>query len=136
MEDIVSTQESELAEFDDDTDKVEQFMALAEKYTDFSELTTPMLNEFVDKILVHAPEKNDGERTQEVEIYFKFIGKFDIPQPEPTAEELEQLEKERDKRARNLVAVQKYQKKMREKRKAHEEELAQQKALEQLENVS
>ena len=38
----------------------------------------PMLNEFVDKILVHAPDKSSGERVQEVKIYFKFIGKFDI----------------------------------------------------------
>lgn len=126
LEDIISLEESELTEYNEDTDRVEQFMALVEKYTDFSELTTPMLNEFVDKILVHAPEKIDGERVQEVEIYFKFIGKFDIPQPEPTPEELEQMEKDRDRRVRNLVAVKKYQKKMREKRKAHEQELEKQ----------
>ena len=94
-----------------------------------------MLNEFVDKILVHAPDKSSGERVQEVEIYFKFIGKFDIPIPEPTAEELALMEKERDRRARKRLAVKKYQDKMRKIRKAHEEELAQQK-LEQIKNVT
>ena len=42
-------------------------------------LTTPIIFEFVDKILVYAPEKIDGERTMEIGIYLKFIGKFDIP---------------------------------------------------------
>ena len=46
--------------------------------TDFSELTTPMINEFIDKILVHAPYYIDGERMQEVEIYLNFIGKFEV----------------------------------------------------------
>ena len=56
--------------------------------TDFSELTTPMINEFIDKILVHAPYYIDGERMQEVEIYLNFIGKFEIPQPQLSEEEI------------------------------------------------
>lgn len=66
---------------------MERFLSLAKKYTDFSELTTPMINEFIEKIIVHAPEKIDGDRTQEVEIYLKFIGRFDLPAPELTPEE-------------------------------------------------
>lgn len=46
-----------------------------------------MINEFIDKILVHVPEKVDGDRIQEVEIYLKFIGHFELPAPELTAEE-------------------------------------------------
>ena len=67
---------------------------LAQKLTktprrvDFSELTTPMINEFIDKILVHAPYYIDGERMQEVEIYLNFIGKFEIPQPQLSEEEI------------------------------------------------
>ena len=61
-------------------------------------LTTPKFYEFIDKIIVHAPVLSTGERVQEVEIYLKCIGKFDVPMPEPTAEELEQMEKERKKR--------------------------------------
>lgn len=75
----IAEMEQQLASFAEDTERVDQFMALAKKYTDFSELTTLMLNEFVDKILVHAPEKINGERVQEIEIYLKFIGKFDLP---------------------------------------------------------
>lgn len=96
----VQTDEAMLSSFEEDSARIEQFMALAKRHTDFSELTTPMLNEFVEKILVHAPEKVDGDRVQEVEIYLKFIGKFDVPMPEPTEEELrrqEQLKKHRMK---------------------------------------
>nr|WP_300569761.1 DUF4368 domain-containing protein [uncultured Acetatifactor sp.] len=75
-----------LEDFEQGTANVERFLALAKKYTDFSELTTPMINEFVDKIIVHAPEKIDGDRTQEVDIYLKFIGRFDLPAPELTPE--------------------------------------------------
>ena len=51
-------------------------------------VTTPMINEFIDKILVHAPYYIDGERMQEVEIYLNFIGKFEIPQPQLSEEEI------------------------------------------------
>ena len=83
----ITDAESALASFEQDTANVERFLALAKKYTDFSELTTPMINEFVDRIIVHAPEKVDGDRTQEVDIYLKFIGRFDLPAPELTPEE-------------------------------------------------
>ena len=47
-----------------------------------------MINEFIDKILVHAPYYIEGERMQEVEIYLNFIGKFEIPQPPLREEEI------------------------------------------------
>lgn len=131
LEEIIKEQEKELTEFNEDTDKVEQFIELAEKYTDFTELTTPMINEFVDKIVVHAPDKSSGERVQEVEIYLKYIGKFDVPIPEPTAEELAQQEKARIRRQKNRKAVDKYQKRIKAERLAHKQELEKQK-----ENVS
>ncbi|MGI5899244.1 MAG: DUF4368 domain-containing protein [Christensenellales bacterium] len=83
----VAETEERLTAFAEDTDRVEQFLTLARKYTDFSELTTPMINEFIDKIIVHAPEKVDGDRTQEIEIHLKFIGRFELPAPELTPEE-------------------------------------------------
>ena len=64
--------------FAEDTARAEQFLELAKKYTDFSELTTPMINEFVEKIIVHAPERIDGDRVQEVEIHLRFIGQFEL----------------------------------------------------------
>ena len=99
LEEVIAADLVELEVFTTDKDRAQQFLSIAKRYTDFSQLTTPMINEFVDKILVHAPEKVDGERTMEIEIYLKFIGKFDIPMPEPTPEELEAAEKARKKRS-------------------------------------
>jgi small-conductance mechanosensitive channel len=88
----VKTSEERLSSFEEDTARVEQFMELAKRYTDFSELTTMMMNEFIEKIVVHAPEKVDGDRVQEVEIYLKFIGQFELPAPELTEEEIKRQE--------------------------------------------
>lgn len=97
----VKADEERLSVFEEDTARVEQFMELARKYTDFSELTTPMINEFIEKIIVHAPEKMDGDRVQEIEIYLKFIGHFELPAPELTAEEIKRQEQLKRHRIRS-----------------------------------
>ena len=95
---FVTETEQQLSTFEEDTARAEQFLALAKKYTDFSELTTPMINEFIDKILVHAPYYVDGERMQDVDIYLNFIGQFEIPEPELSEEEIKRQEQLRKKR--------------------------------------
>src|SRR5699024_6910623 len=47
------------------------------------------------------PDRSTGERVQEIEIYLNFIGKFEVPMPEPTPEELAAEEKRRQKRIRD-----------------------------------
>ena len=105
----VSVKEGEerLSVFEEDTARVEQFVELAKKYTDFSELTTPMINEFIEKIIVHAPEKIDGDRVQEIEIYLKFIGRFELPAPELTEEEIKRQEFLKKERTRSRERYQK-----------------------------
>ena len=103
----VAADEERLSSFEEDTARVEQFMKLARRYTDFSELTTMMINEFIDKIIVHAPEKIDGDRTQEVEIYLKFIGQFELPAPELTEEEIKRQEQLKRHRIRSRERYQK-----------------------------
>ncbi len=93
--------ERQIATFEEETTNAGQFLELAKKYTDFSELTTPMINEFIEKIMVHAPDRSDGDRVQEVDIYLKFIGKFDLPTPELTEEELKEQERLRKERIRS-----------------------------------
>ena len=101
LEASVAEAETQIASFEEDTSRAEQFLELAKKYTDFSELTTPMINEFIEKIIVHAPEKVDGDRVQEVEIYLSFIGRFDVPTPEPTEEEIKRQEQLKRHRIRS-----------------------------------
>ena len=97
----IAEAEDSLTSYKEDTARVEQFLALAKKYTDFSELTTPMINEFIDKIIVHAPERIDGDRVQEVEIYLNFIGKCELPEKKLTAEEVKREEQLRRHRIRS-----------------------------------
>jgi len=56
------------------------FLALARHYSaDFAELTPEMLREFIDKIVVHHRQKEQGVMQQRVEIYYKLIGHFKVP---------------------------------------------------------
>ena len=117
-----------------ETDNVNQFMELAKKYTDFTVLTTPMLNEFIDKIVVHAPYYNEVDRFQQIDIYFNFIGKFELPKVEPTPEELAEMERLRKRRLRNKIYTRRYrEKKKAEKLAAEKEMMRQQEELEKSE---
>ena len=82
----------------------EKFIALIDKYENFNTLTNTMLNEFVEKILVHErARKGSQDTTQEVEIYFNFVGRYIPPalQPVPlTPEEQEELRKKEERKDR------------------------------------
>ena len=58
---------------------LKQLLVNVRKYTDPEELTPEMLNDLVDKILVHAPDKSSGHRTQKIEIYYNAVGIIDLP---------------------------------------------------------
>ncbi len=58
---------------------LKQLLANVRKYTDPEELTAEMLNDLVDKILVHAPDKSSGHRKQKIEIYYNAVGIIDLP---------------------------------------------------------
>lgn len=55
------------------------FLKNVRKYTDPEELTAEMLNDLIDKIFVHAPDRSNGQRTQKIEIYYKAVGIIEIP---------------------------------------------------------
>ena len=82
----------------------EKFIALIDKYENFDTLTNTMLNEFVEKILVHErSRKGSQDTTQEIEIYFNFLGRYIPPslQPVPlTTEEQEELRKKEERKDR------------------------------------
>ena len=123
MEASIAEARNLLTAFEEDTSRAEEFLALAKKYTDFSELTTAMINEFVDKIIVHQSEKDEhGERTQEVEIYLKYIGQIDLPAEEAVAEDPAEEERRKKHRA--------YKRDYYRKKKAQQESAAQEKELE------
>ena len=55
------------------------FLKIVRKYTEIEELTLDILQEFIDKIVVHHREEIAGETIQKVEIYYKMIGSIEIP---------------------------------------------------------
>ena len=96
------------------------------RYTSFDELTAPMLNEFIEKVVVHEADKSIGDRRQKVDIYFNFIGCFVSPKPEVilTAEEeakaqeaLAARNREREKNKLRMRWVREAQRVAREKGK-------------------
>lgn len=113
QEEIIAARQS-LTDYQKDGMRVTQFKALAKKYTDFSMLTTPMLLEFVDRILVHEAQKIDGERMQEIEVYLNFVGNVQIPTPEPTPEEAALAEKKRKRRAQQRKWYHKKQERLKQ----------------------
>ena len=111
---MIASENERLAAYEEDTGKINDFLALTRKYTDFTQLTPQLIYEFIDRIEVHKPEKVDGERTQEVEIFLKYIGKFEVPLPDPTPEEIAEAEKIRRRRANGRERA----RRLREKKKA------------------
>lgn len=63
----------EQTEFD-----LQQFLKNVRKYTDPKELTPELLNDLVDKIVIHASDKSSGKRKQKIEIYYKAAGIINI----------------------------------------------------------
>ena len=57
---------------------VEKWVGLMKRYVNPTELTAELLNTLIEKILVHeAVKSEDGSREQEVEIFYRFIGKIE-----------------------------------------------------------
>lgn len=119
------TLQAELDAFRADSEKSGRFIELVRRYTEFDTLTTAMLNEFVEKILVHEADKSSGERVQDVGIHFNFIGNFVLVKEEPappTPEELAEQEKLRQKRAKQREANRRWYAKKREKQEQERRE--------------
>lgn len=60
-------------------DGLDAFIALTQKYVDVEELTQTIVNEYIKKIIVCAPDKSSGKRKQKVKIFFNFVDDVDIP---------------------------------------------------------
>lgn len=115
LEQSIETLQSELDGFHADSERADKFIAVVKKYTDLTELTPAMINEFIEKIMVYEADKSSGERIQQVDIYLNFIGKFDVPDHVPTPEEMEAEEKAQLKRERHREAQRRYTEKQKQK---------------------
>ena len=129
LTEIVSQDQQELERISRETINAEKFLSLVRKYTDFSELTPAMINEFVEKILVHQAQGKGASRIQEIEIFFNFVGKVDIPHKEVelTEEEKAALAEQERRRAKKAEYNRRYmEKKRRQWKEQQEQEQAEQ----------
>ena len=95
---------TEQAQYENDRKSAARFLKLVERYSNAEEMSTVMLNEFVEKIIVHERDrKGSADTTQKIEIYFNFIGEYIPPtmaEKEPTPEELEEMRKKEARKDR------------------------------------
>ena len=70
---------TKLAEQDkQDSDNAQKWVSLIRQYTNLEELNAELLNTLIDKIVIHTATKDkDGNREQEIEIFYRFVGKID-----------------------------------------------------------
>ncbi len=98
-----------IQQYEKDQKSADQFIALIDKYKNFNVLTNTMLNEFVEKILVHErARKGSQDTTQEVEIYFNFIGRYVQPHFGEVTLTQEEREEQRKKEERKDKLHQNY----------------------------
>ena len=87
--------EKAIKRYEKETDRAKKFIRLIERYDNFDELTPTIINEFVEKILVHERDwKGSQTANQKVEIYFNFIGNYEPPKEELSEEEMQKLREE------------------------------------------
>ena len=121
LETSIQNTQKEISDFEEDNTRIDKFLELVRKYTDFSELTTPMIHEFIDKIVVHEADKSTGERIQQIDIYLKYVGRLDVPMLELTPEQRKEEERKRKKRAWNRTYMRrKYEREKAEREAAQE----------------
>ena len=76
---MVNAYEQDKADFD-------SFAAVIRKYVGITELTPTIVNEFVKKIIVHAPDKSSGHRRQKIQIIWNFVGELKQDEDKQTIE--------------------------------------------------
>ncbi|RHM74942.1 DUF4368 domain-containing protein [Hungatella effluvii] len=100
----ISVLEKAVKSYEKHEKDADRFIALIDKYENFDKLTIAMLNEFIEKILVHERDRKGSiQTTQEVEIYFNFVGRFVPPafgEVELPPEELEEIRKREERKDR------------------------------------
>jgi DNA invertase Pin-like site-specific DNA recombinase len=74
----ISDLKTAIDSYNSDSIRADKFIELVKRHTEFTEFSAVLLNEFIEKIIIHEAEKIDGIRTQRVEIFLNFIGKFEL----------------------------------------------------------
>lgn len=79
----ISDLTEKLAQQQEDSLNISKFMARISKYTELPELTVEIVNELIDKIVIHKPTGTKRNRIIQIDIYYNFIGKLNNEKSEP-----------------------------------------------------
>ena len=80
LKDRAASLQAELDKAQEATVNAEKFMSIVRKHLAFEELTPTLLRELVEKIVVYECEYDEnGSRRQNIDIYYSFVGKIDLP---------------------------------------------------------
>ena len=86
MTEFVYAEQNAVHIFEQDKADFDNFAAVIRKYVGVKELTPTIVNEFVKKIIVHAPDKSSGHRRQKVQIVWNFTGELEQDEDKQTIE--------------------------------------------------
>ena len=84
MTEKVNAEQKEVDTYEQDKSDFDSFAAVIRKYVGIRELTPTIVNEFVKKVIVHAPDKSSGHRRQKIEIVWNFIGELEQDEDKQT----------------------------------------------------
>ena len=79
----ISDLTEKLAKQQEDSLNISKFMARISKYTELPKLTVEIVNELIDKIVIHKPIGTKRNRIIQIDIYYNFIGKLNNEKSEP-----------------------------------------------------
>lgn len=79
----ISDLTEKLTKQQEDSLSISKFMARISKYTKLPELTVEIVNELIDKIVIHKPTGTKRNRIIQIDIYYNFIGKLNNEKSEP-----------------------------------------------------
>lgn len=79
----ISDLTEKLAKQQEDNLNISKFMTRILKYTELPELTVEIVNELIDKIVIHKPTGTKRNRIIQIDIYYNFIGKLNNEKSEP-----------------------------------------------------
>ena len=74
----LSNDTATLSEVEQTKADVGKFVKTVKQYTEINELTPELLAEFINKVLIHQSDKSSGKRKQQIDIYFKGVGKVEL----------------------------------------------------------
>ena len=122
LEASIAELQREIDTWSEDISKTDKFIEIVRRYTNFDELSNKMVNEFIEKIIVHEADKSTGKREQKVDIYLNFIGKFETPPMDiPLSEKEIAAQAEAERLAQEKLEIQRA--KQREKNRKYREKV-------------